>query len=70
MDGTSLASRDEYIPLAQGTVAYAANANKVLQFAAPDATENPPGNSTNSMFTVIHIDRLTGRAVQLRQQVQ
>ena len=70
VDGTSLASRDEYIPLAQGTVAYAANANKVLQFAAPDATENPPGNSTNSMFTVIHIDRLTGRAVQLRQQVQ
>ena len=70
VDGVNLASRDEYIPLAQGTVAYAANVNKALQFAAPDATENPPGNSTNSMFTVIHIDRLTGRAVQLRQQVQ
>ena len=70
VDGVNLAAQDEYIPLAQGMVAYAVNANKALQFAAPDATENPPGNSTNSMFTVIHIDRLTGRAVQLRQKVQ
>src|ERR1019366_4321450 len=70
VDGRNLAAQDEYIPLAQGTVAYAANANKALQFQAPDATENPPGNSTNSMFTVIHIDRLTGRATQLRQKVQ
>ena len=70
VDGLNLAPRDEYIPLAQGTVAYAANINKALQFAAPDATENPPGNSTNSMFTVIRIDRLTGRATQLQQNVQ
>ena len=70
VDGLNLAPRDEYIPLAQGTVAYAANINKALQFAAPDATENPPGNSTNSMFTVIRIDRLTGRATQLQQKVQ
>ena len=70
VDGLNLAPRDEYIPLAQGTVAYAANINKALQFAAPDATENPPGNSTNSMFTVVRIDRLTGRATQLQQKVQ
>ena len=61
----------EYIPLAQGIVAYATDANKALQFgSAPDATENPPGNSTNSMFTIIRIDPLTGRATQLQQKVQ
>jgi len=71
LDDTTLwPSQYEYIPLAQGTVAYAANINKALQFAAPDVTENPPGNSTNSMFTVIRIDRLTGRATQLQQKVQ
>jgi prepilin-type N-terminal cleavage/methylation domain-containing protein len=71
VDGLNLAQNDEYIPLAQGTVGYAADPNtKALQLAAPDATENPPGNSTNSMFNVIRIDRLTGRAVQLQQKVQ
>jgi len=61
----------EYIPLAQGTVGYAADpSTKALQFAAPDATENPPGNSTNSMFDLIQIDRLTGRATQLQQKIQ
>jgi prepilin-type N-terminal cleavage/methylation domain-containing protein len=63
-------SNPEYIPLAQGVVTYAADINKALQFAAPDATENPPGNSTNSMFNVIRIDALTGRAVQLQQKIQ
>jgi len=70
VDGVNLAPQDEYIPLAQGTVAYAADVNKVLQFAAPDATENPLGNSTNSMFSIVHIDRLTGRAGLLQQKAQ
>ncbi len=70
VDGLDVAPQDEYIPLAQGTVAYAADLNKALTFAAPDATENPPGNSTNSMFDIVHIDRLTGRATLLQQQVQ
>ncbi len=70
VDGLNLAPRDEYIPVAQGNVVYAADVNKTLLFQAPDATENPPGNSTNTMFNVIRIDRLTGRAVQLHQQVQ
>jgi len=69
VDGLNVAPQDEYIPLAQGYVTYAADVNKALQFAAPDASENPPGNSTNSMFSLVHIDRLTGRAVQLRQQL-
>ena len=71
VDGVNLASQDEYIPLAQGAVAYAADPNtKALQFAAPDATENPAGNSTNSMFNLIHIDKVTGRAGQLQQKLQ
>ena len=69
VDGLNVAPADEYIPLAQGYVTYAADANKALQFAAPDASENPPGNSTNSMFSIVHIDRLTGRAVLLRQKL-
>jgi prepilin-type N-terminal cleavage/methylation domain-containing protein len=61
----------EYIPLAQGNVVYAADPNtKALQFAAPDATETPAGNSTNSMFSIVRIDRLTGRATLLQQKIQ
>jgi prepilin-type N-terminal cleavage/methylation domain-containing protein len=69
VDGLNLASQDEYIPLAQGTVAYATDPNKVLLFQPPDATENPLGNSTNSMYDVIHIDKVTGRANQLQQKL-
>lgn len=70
VDGTGLAQRDEYIPLAQGSIVYAVNGNKALQFSPPDAAENPPGNSTNSMFNVIHVDRLTGRANVLQQKLR
>jgi len=70
VDGLNLAPRDEYIPLAQGTVGYAMDINKALIPLPADFTENPAGNSTNSMFTVIRIDRLTGRAVLLKQKVQ
>ncbi len=69
-DTTSWPNQYEYIPLAQGYITYAANpSTKALQFAAPDVTENPPGNSTNSMFDLIRIDALTGRAVQLQQKL-
>lgn len=64
------AAQDEYIPLAQGIVHYAMTPDKTLIFGPPDATENPPGNSTNSMFTLVHIDRLTGRATLVQQKVQ
>jgi prepilin-type N-terminal cleavage/methylation domain-containing protein len=69
VDGTSLALRDEFIPLAQGGVLYAMDVNKALVLGPADFTENPPGNSTNSMFNVIRIDRLTGRATSLQQKV-
>ena len=61
------AAGDEYIPLAQGTVSYGMDANKTPQLAplsANSITENPPGNSTNLAYNLIHIDALTGRAVQ------
>lgn len=71
VDGVTGSANDEYIPLAQGAVFYPSDPNtKALQFSAPDASENPPGNSTSSMFNVIRIDHLTGRAVQLHQKVQ
>lgn len=66
----NLATQDEYIPLAEGNVIYPADpATKTLQWAAPDASEKPPGNSTSSMYNLIRIDRLTGRATQLQQKL-
>jgi hypothetical protein len=76
LDGQTLASRDEYIPLAQGSVSPAINAatKALVMNAAPagsaSISEVPPGNSTNSTYNIIHIDRLTGRATQAFQQVQ
>jgi prepilin-type N-terminal cleavage/methylation domain-containing protein len=69
-DTTPWPNQYEYIPLAQGYVTYAADINKALLLAPPaDVSENPLGNSTNSMFDLIRIDSLTGRAVQVRQQI-
>jgi prepilin-type N-terminal cleavage/methylation domain-containing protein len=52
----SLLPYDEIIPLAFGVV----GATKTQ--TPPTVTEDPPGNSTNISFTLIHIDRFTGRA--------
>jgi prepilin-type N-terminal cleavage/methylation domain-containing protein len=64
--------QDEYIPLAQGTVAPDMTAAKTFRVngSAPVVTEQPPGNSTNSGYNIIHIDWLTGRGRQEHQQVQ
>ncbi len=70
VDGLSIAAQDEYIPLAQGGVSYAVDGNKMLQLAQADFSESPPGNSTNSMFNVIQVDKLTGRATLLQQKLQ
>jgi prepilin-type N-terminal cleavage/methylation domain-containing protein len=73
-DGQTLAWRDEYVPLAQGTVSPAIDAvTKIPVISAaspPSVTETPPGNSTNSMYRLVHIDRLTGRATLEYQRVQ
>jgi|SRR5665213_1058929 len=74
VDGQNLAGLDEYIPLAQGTVSPAMNpAKKTYDISAsssPSISETPPGNSTNSMYNIVHIDRLTGRATLEYQRVQ
>lgn len=73
-DGLTMEGHDEYIPLAQGSVTPAINpATKIPTVAdgtSPQITETPPGNSTNSMFNLIHIDRFTGRATLEYQRVQ
>jgi prepilin-type N-terminal cleavage/methylation domain-containing protein len=64
VDGVNLAPLDEYIPLAKGSILLARDAaTKALQFDSPNVMEMPPGNSTNSSYNIVHIDRLTGRAV-------
>jgi prepilin-type N-terminal cleavage/methylation domain-containing protein len=70
VDGQTVAGQDEYIPIAKGSVLVARDPfTKAFQFNPPDVAENPPGNSTNS-YNIVHIDRLTGRAVLEYQKVQ
>jgi len=62
--GQLVTGRDEYIPLAHGSLLPAIDPNtKALQFGNPDILEVPPGNSTNIAYNIVHIDWLTGRAV-------
>jgi len=71
VDGQTVAGLDEYIPIAKGSVLFARDpATKAFQFNSPDASEIPPGNSTNSAYNIVHIDRLTGRAVLEYQKMQ
>lgn len=51
------------IPISQGSVIDAIDVNtRMLQPNPPAIVENPPGNTTNISYNVIHIDPLTGRA--------
>ena len=65
---------DEYIPLAQGSVGFGYSGKNKVPTLGPvqpgDVGENPPGNSTNSMFNLVHVDALTGRARLEFQKVQ
>jgi len=67
-DGVNPTRQDEFIPLARGAVLYARDVAKVPVASVPDASERPPGNSTNA-FNLIHIDWLTGRARVERQEI-
>ena len=70
LDGQNLAGRDEYIPLARGSVSPAIDpTTRALQFNSPTISETPPGNSTN-IYNIIHIDAITGRATEEYQKVQ
>lgn len=68
VDGQTLANRDEDIPLAQGSVSPAIDpATKTFVLnptpgGSPSVSENPPGNSTNISYNIVHVERLTGRA--------
>ena len=69
--GQLASGQDEYIPIAKGSVIYALDpATKMFRFGPLDASENPPGNSTNSSYNIVHIDWLTGRAVLEYQKMQ
>lgn len=66
-DGSVL-QYDENIPIDYGTFGPALNpVNKLPIQAIPSFSEEPPGNSTNISYNLIHIDRLTGRARLERQ---
>lgn len=62
---SDFSSRDEYIPLAQGVDSPARNGTtKQLLFGPATIAEIPTNNSINISYNIIHIDALTGRAVQ------
>jgi prepilin-type N-terminal cleavage/methylation domain-containing protein len=69
-DGQNIAFCDEYIPLARGSIADAQDpVTRAFQFNPPDVLEVPPGNSVNA-YNIVHVDRLTGRAVLEFRKVQ
>jgi len=62
--------RDEYIPLAHGSVLYGKDpATKAPQMVPPLTQESPPNNSIIS-YNLIHIDWLTGRARLEQRKIQ
>jgi len=70
-DGQNPASRDEYIPLARGSVFPAMDpSSKALQFNSPSVSETPPGNSSSSAYNIVDVDPLTGRATLKFQKAQ
>jgi len=67
--GQIASGKDEYIPLARGTLGHAYSPTKVPLASAPTATEIPPTNSIYS-FNIVHVDWLTGRARIERPEMQ
>ena len=66
--GQTESGKDEFIPLAQGSVSYSFDpVTKVPTQFVPTVTENPPNNSINA-FTIVHINALTGRAKLEKQE--
>lgn len=63
------AGKEEYIPVARGSVSSGRDANKNPIQSEPTVMETPPGNSTNN-FVLLHIDKLTGRARVVKQELQ
>jgi hypothetical protein len=60
----------ELIPVSEGNVTFARDPNtKVAQALSPQVSERPPGNTIEN-YSLIYIDRLTGRAHVERRKVQ
>ena len=66
--GQPEAGDDELIPLARGAVSFSLGADKVPTDDSPSVSENPAGNSSNA-FTVVRVDKLTGRARLEKQEL-
>ena len=68
--------QDIFIPLAQGSIFYARDANGAPSNQPADVRENPSGNTLydpsypNNNYNQIHIDWLTGRARVEKPQIQ
>jgi prepilin-type N-terminal cleavage/methylation domain-containing protein len=67
--GQLVSGRNEYIPLARGSVLPAINVTRALIFDDPDVSEMPSGNSTNA-YNIIDIEPLTGRATLQQPKMQ
>ena len=62
--------QQELIPVSEGSVGYARDPNtKIAVAQSPQANEVPPGNTLDN-YSLIYIDRLTGRARVERRKVQ
>ena len=60
----------EMIPLTEGNVSYARNVDtKQAMAVSPQVNEVPPGNTLEN-YSLVYIDRLTGRARVERRKVQ
>ena len=60
----------ELIPISEGSVTYARDPNtRVAQAQLPQVNERPPGGTIGN-YSLIYIDRLTGRAHVERRKVQ
>ena len=74
-NGTDPSFTDEYIPVAQGTVGIGIDPltkKPTMNFVPPAAIQEvPPGNSfSNTTYSLVHIDALTGQSRLEFQQVQ
>jgi prepilin-type N-terminal cleavage/methylation domain-containing protein len=67
---SGVSGQPELIPLTEGSVNYARDANtKVAIKASAQVSERPPGNTTDN-YSLVSVDRLTGRARVERRKVQ
>jgi type II secretory pathway pseudopilin PulG len=65
-----LSRQPELIPVAEGSVSFARDPNSKVAVAQPPlVTERPPGNALEN-YSLVYIDRLTGRAHVERRKVQ